>query len=106
MVLDVVGAAVWQQNLLSIRAGGRLVITGTTSGSDANIDLSLLSGRPLTLMGSGGRTRRSFVDMMEVINRGELQGVVGATFSLYEVGKAHELMESRNFSGKIVILGQ
>ena len=56
-------------------------------------------------MGSGGRTRRSFVDMMEVINRGELQGVVGATFSLYEVGKAHELMESRNFSGKIVILG-
>lgn len=105
MVLDVVGAAVWQQNLLSIRAGGRLVITGTTSGADANIDLSLLSGRPLTLMGSGGRTRRSFVDMMEVINRGELQGVVGATFSLYEVGKAHELMESRNFSGKIVILG-
>ncbi len=105
MVLDVVGAAVWQQNLLSIRAGGRLVITGTTSGSDASIDLSLLSGRPLTLMGSGGRTRRSFLDMMEVINRGELHGVVGARFGLNEVAKAHELMESRNFSGKIVIVG-
>ncbi|MQF99784.1 MAG: zinc-binding dehydrogenase [SAR202 cluster bacterium] len=105
MILDVVGAAVWQQNLLSLKAGGRLVITGTTSGSSADIDLSLLSGRPLTLMGSGGRTRRSFVDMMEVINRGELHGVVGAVFSLDKVGEAHELMESRKFSGKIVITG-
>ncbi|MBF8267444.1 MAG: alcohol dehydrogenase [Dehalococcoidia bacterium] len=105
MVLDVVGAAVWEQNLLSLRVDGRLVITGATSGSQIGMNLSILQGRPLTLMGSGGRSRRSFGEMMSVINRGELHGVVGRVFPLQEVGKAHEVMESRDFFGKLVVRG-
>ena len=103
MVLDVGGAAVWEQNMLSLKAGGRLVITGAISGARANTDLSILQGRPLTLMGSGGRTRRSFGEMMTVINRGELRGVVGQVFPLSEVARAHQVMESRDFFGKLVI---
>jgi len=105
MVLDVVGAAVWEQNQLSLRAGGRLVITGSTSGTQTNMDLSIITGRPLTLMGSGGRTRRSFGEMMSVINRGELTGVVGQIFPLRDVARAHQVMESREFYGKLVIQG-
>ena len=105
MVMDVVGAAVWRENLLSLRPGGRLVITGVTSGAQADIDLSMLQGRPLTLMGSGGRTRRSFGEMMSVINRGELHGVVGRVFPLQDVAEAHRVMEARDFSGKLVIQG-
>ena len=103
VVLDMVGAAVWKENLLSLKPGGRLVNTGTTSGSQAEMDLSLLQGRPLTLMGSGGRTRRSFAEMMSVINRGELRGVVGRVFDLQDVGEAHSVMESRDFYGKLVV---
>ena len=44
VVLDVVGAAVWRENLLSLRPGGRLVITGVTSGSQTDMDLALLQG--------------------------------------------------------------
>ena len=102
-VLDVVGAAVWRENLLCLRPGGRLVITGTTSGSQSDMDLSLLQGRPLTLMGSGGRSRRSFAEMMSVINRGELRGVVGRVFDLQDVAEAHRTMESRDFYGKLVV---
>ncbi len=105
MVLDVVGAAVWRENLLSIRPGGRLVITGVTSGAQTDMDLSILQGRPLTLMGSGGRTRRSFGEMMSVINRGELHGVVGRVFPLQDVAEAHRVMEDRDFYGKLVIQG-
>ena len=105
MVLDVVGAAVWRENLLSMRPGGRLVITGVTSGAQTDMDLSILQGRPLTLMGSGGRTRRSFGEMMSVINRGELHGVVGRVFPLQDVAEAHRVMEDRDFYGKLVIQG-
>ena len=105
MVLDVVGAAVWRENLLSMRPGGRLVITGVTSGAQTDMDLSMLQGRPLTLMGSGGRTRRSFGEMMSVINRGELHGVVGRVFPLQDVAEAHRVMEDRDFYGKLVIQG-
>ncbi len=102
MILDVVGADVWEQNLLSLKEGGRLVITGTTSGAQSTINLGLLS-KPLTVMGSGSRSRKSFVDMMKLINRGELHGVVSQVFPLPEVAKAHEVMASRDFFGKLVI---
>ena len=103
LVFDVVGADVWEQNLLSLKQGGRLVITGVTSGSRTNMDLSILQGRPLHLMGSGGRTRRSFGDLMKCVNQGELTGIVGQTFPLTDVSEAHRVMESREFFGKLVI---
>ncbi len=103
LVFDVVGADVWEQNLLSLKQGGRLVITGVTSGARTNMDLSILQGRPLHLMGSGGRTRRSFSDLMKCVHNGELKGIVGQTFPLDNVAEAHRVMESREFFGKLVI---
>jgi NADPH:quinone reductase-like Zn-dependent oxidoreductase len=103
IIFDVVGAAVWDESLLSLKPGGRLVITGTTSGSRYDMDLRALQGTPLTLMGSGGRSRRSFADMMRVISNGGLRGVVGKTFPLEDAADAHKAMKDRNFFGKLVL---
>ncbi|MFQ6030906.1 MAG: zinc-binding dehydrogenase [Dehalococcoidia bacterium] len=103
LVFDVVGADVWEQSLLSLKPGGRLVITGSLSGSRTNMDLSILQGRPLHLMGSGGRSRRSFGELMKVVNHGELHGIVGKAFPLEEVSQAHQTMQDRDFFGKLVI---
>jgi len=103
VVFDVVGESVWEENLLSLRELGRLVITGVTSGAQGNTNLSMLQGKPLTLMGSGGRTRQSFADMLSVLNRGELEPVVSQVFPLEEAAEAHRTMEASNFFGKIVI---
>jgi NADPH:quinone reductase-like Zn-dependent oxidoreductase len=67
------------------------------------MDLSVLHGRPLHLMGSGGRSQRTFADMMKVVQHGSLRGVVGQVFPLDEVGKAHQTMADRDFFGKLVI---
>ena len=103
LVFDCVGADVWQENLQSLKAGGRLVITGVTSGATANLDLSLLQGKPLHLMGSGGRSNRTFADFMKVVHHGSLRGIPGRVFPLEEVGAAHQAMHDRDFYGKIVI---
>ena len=103
LVFDVVGAEVWDESMRCLKPGGRLVITGVTSGAKTMMDLSILQGRPLHLMGSGGRTRRSFGDLMKMVNQGELRGIVGQTFPLPEVAAAHRVMESRDFYGKLVI---
>lgn len=103
LVFDCVGADVWEENLQCLKPGGRLVITGVTSGSRANMDLSILQGRPLHLMGSGGRSRRTFADMMKVVNNGALHGIVSQVFPLEEVAEAHRTMEASNFFGKLVI---
>lgn len=103
LVFDVVGAEVWEESMRCLKPGGRLVITGVTSGARTMMDLSLLQGRPLHLMGSGGRTRRSFGDLMKMVHQGELRGIVGQTFPLPAVAQAHRVMESRDFYGKLVI---
>src|SRR5262249_57128184 len=81
----------------------RLVITGTTSGSQLPFRLGLLQSRPLTLMGSGARSRRSFAAMMHMVHHGGLRGVVGQTFDLAEAARAHEVMAGRDFFGKLVL---
>lgn len=103
LVFDCVGADVWEQNLLSLKAGGRLVITGVTSGARADLNLSLLQGKPLHLMGSGGRSNRTFADFMKVVRNGSLRGIPGRVFPLSDVGSAHQAMQDRDFYGKIVI---
>ena len=103
LVFDVVGADVWQESMLSLKPNGRLVITGVTSGARTEMDLSILQGRPLHLIGSGGRSRRTFADVMTMVNRGELRGIVSQVFPLEGVADAHQVMEDRNFFGKLVI---
>ena len=103
VVFDCVGATVWDESLACLKPGGRLVITGTTSGSQIPFNLGLLQSRPLTLMGSGARSRRSFAAMMHMVHHGGLHGVVGRTFDLAEAAAAHEVMAGRDFFGKLVL---
>ena len=103
LVFDCVGADIWEENLQSLRPGGRLVITGVTSGTRTNMDLSILHSRPLHLMGSGGRSGRTFTDMMKLVHRGSIHGIVGRVFPLEEVAEAHRTMAARDFFGKLVI---
>ena len=82
---------------------GRLVITGVTSGTQVDMNLALLHNRPLQLMGSGGRSNRTFADFMKVVHYGSLRGIVAQVFSLDNVAAAHQEMEDRDFYGKLVI---
>lgn len=103
VVFDCVGASVWEENLLSLKAGGRLVITGVTGGATTNLNLSLLQSKPLHLMGSGGRSNRTFADFMKVVHHGALRGIPGRVFALEDVAAAHQAMAERDFFGKIVV---
>ena len=103
LVFDCVGAEIWYENLLSMAPRGRLVITGVTSGTQVDMNLSLLHNRPLQLMGSGGRSNRTFADFMKVVHHGSLRGIVGTVFPLGDVASAHQAMVDRDFYGKLVI---
>ena len=103
VVFDCVGADIWNENLLSMAPRGRLVITGVTSGTQVDMNLALLHNRPLQLMGSGGRSNRTFAEFMKVVHHGSLRGIVANVFPLDNVAGAHQAMEERDFYGKLVI---
>src|SRR4051812_44375835 len=57
LVLDLVGAAYLKANLQSLANRGRLIFVGTTSGSKAEIDYTVVMGKRLRVMGTSMRTR-------------------------------------------------
>ncbi|MSQ21982.1 MAG: alcohol dehydrogenase [Dehalococcoidia bacterium] len=103
VVFDSVGAATWEESILSMKRGGRYITCGVTSGHLANIHLGRMFISGLTVMGSGDRSRREFADFMRLVDMGVLHGVVGKVFPLQKAGEAHQLMEDRDFFGKIVL---
>ena len=95
-------------------ADGRLVNIAFLQGSKVEVDLMPLMLKRLTITGSTLRTRS--VDfkaaiaanlkekIWPLIEAGEISPFIHATFTLDEAAQAHELMESSEHIGKIVLL--
>ena len=114
IVLDLVGAAYLKANLQSLATKGRLIFVGTTSGSKAEIDYSLVMGKRLKIMGTSLRTRsteekatatRLFAQQVEpLLAAGAVRPVIDEVFKMEEVRTAHERIESNESFGKVVLV--
>ncbi len=114
VILDVVGAGYWHQNLASIATKGRMVIVGTMGGVRVDqMDISVLSRTRASVRGTLLRGRpleekatlvQAFVhQVLPLIANETIQPVIDRVFPLEEVRAAHELMESNANFGKIVL---
>lgn len=103
LVLDHIGAPVWEQCFASIKRGGRFINCGVTAGYRAELHLGQLWTKDLTIMGSSGRAREDMPKILPLLARGKLKAVIAKTFPLEQAAEAHEVMEASDFFGKIVL---
>jgi NADPH:quinone reductase-like Zn-dependent oxidoreductase len=103
IVIDHVGAATWERSLKSLTHGGRIVTCGATSGADAFTDVRQLYRRQLTILGSFMGSKGELLRLIHFVNEGKLRPIVDSVFPLAEAARAHDLMESRQQYGKIVL---
>jgi NADPH:quinone reductase len=107
VVIDHVGAPVWDACFQALRPYGRFVTTGVTAGARATLHLGMLFTKGVELHGVGRPDDHYLHDVMigllRLVERGLVTPVVHATFPLEEIRAAHELMESSSFFGKIVL---
>lgn len=104
IVVDHIGATTFEENLNSLRRGGRYVNCGTTGGTEATIDIARLFRQHISLHGSFMGTKAEVREWMRMVQDGTLRGVVGETFALKDAPEAHRRMESRDFFGKLVLM--
>jgi NADPH2:quinone reductase len=114
VVLDLVGAAYLKANLAALAHRGRLIFVGTTSGSKAEIDISVAMGKRLRIMGTALRTRsleekatatRLFTEhVVPLLACGAVRPVVDTVFSIKDVREAHRRIESNESFGKVVLM--
>ncbi|WP_158825100.1 NAD(P)H-quinone oxidoreductase [Mucilaginibacter lacusdianchii] len=113
VILDMIGGDYTPNNLQALAGDGRLVMINTMKGKDAQVDLSLVMRKRLTLTGSTLRPRDTLFKsaiasalrqhIWPFLESGKIKPVIHQVFPAEEAAKAHELMESSSHMGKIVL---
>jgi NADPH:quinone reductase-like Zn-dependent oxidoreductase len=103
VVVDNVGAATFKDSLRAAARGGRILTVGNTSGPKFEIDNRLIFGKHLTVIGSTMGPHRDYVTTMNLLFKGRLKAVIGATYPLEQVQDAHRALEAGAVFGKIVL---
>jgi NADPH:quinone reductase-like Zn-dependent oxidoreductase len=104
VVYEHVGGELFQAGLDSLAKDGRLVICGGHSGEVVPFDVIPFFRRQLSVIGSFVFDRREAETCFRLIARGDLKPQVAATFPLEQARDAMDLLESRDFFGKIVLV--
>lgn len=82
---------------------GRIVTIGSTVGDELNINISDLYRRQISILGSYMGDKQELSEVMKWFEWGRVRPVIARVFQLEEAAKAHMLLESRDFFGKIVL---
>jgi NADPH2:quinone reductase len=112
LVIDGVGKSTFVGDLKAVKVRGHIVVFGAASGPADPIPPNALMPRSITL--SGGSLRNHIATRDDVLRRSgdTLQGIregwlrirIDQTLPLAQAATAHELLEGRRTSGKIVLL--
>ena len=103
VVLDHVGAEFWPAATASLALGGRYGICGVTTGYRAELQMGMMFTRYQTVFGVFMGRKDDMRQIVEMAGRGLIRGIIHQTFPLEDAAKAHEVMESRSFFGKLVL---
>ncbi|MBS0447922.1 MAG: NAD(P)H-quinone oxidoreductase [Proteobacteria bacterium] len=113
VILDMVAGDYVAREVQSLAEDGRLVIIAVQGGVDASFDASLVLRRRLVVTGSTLRPRPvAFKSAIAAslrakvwpwLESGQVRPVIHRTFAAADAARAHELMESNQHIGKLVL---
>lgn len=114
VILDMLGGDYTNRNVQSLAFEGRLIQIATLLGAKAEVNMSLVMQKRLTLTGSTLRSRPDFEKtriaravadrVVPHMESGAIRPVIHMTFPLEAAGKAHTQLEEGNAVGKIVLI--
>ena len=113
VIEDFIGAAYWDENLRSLKIGGRLILVGLMGGVKAETNLGLILTKRLQVFGSVLRsrplaekidiTRRFQKNWLPLLTAGTIKPIIDRSFPLAQAGDAHQYMEDNKNFGKIIL---
>ncbi|WP_026451935.1 NAD(P)H-quinone oxidoreductase [Aequorivita capsosiphonis] len=113
VILDMVGGDYTQKNLEILNKKGRLININGMKSNDVNINLRTIMSKNLILTGSflkpqSAEIKTEIAEEVEkniwpLFNSKKIQPVIYKTFPLAQASEAHQLMESSEHIGKILL---
>ncbi|TNC24413.1 quinone oxidoreductase family protein [Amycolatopsis alkalitolerans] len=101
-VFETVGKATWAHSLKSLKPGGIVVVSGSTSGPDPSADLQRVFFLQLRVAGSTMGTRDELESLLSYVHLAGIKPQIGAELPLADAEKGFRDMLAGNTAGKIV----
>jgi NADPH:quinone reductase-like Zn-dependent oxidoreductase len=102
-VMETVGKATWTHSIRSLRPGGRIVISGTTSGPDvSDAGLTHVFFKQLSIIGSTMGTRAELDRLVRFLDATGARPLVDRTLPMDEARDGFAAMAGGDVFGKIV----
>ena len=116
VILDIMGAAYLDRNVDALAPDGRLVIIGMQGGIKGELNIAKLLGKRAGVIATALRSRpvsgpgskaeivtEVVANVWPMIADGAVRPIIGAEFGIQQAGAAHELLESGEVAGKILL---
>ncbi|MDG6942185.1 MAG: zinc-binding dehydrogenase [Nitrososphaerota archaeon] len=104
VVFDHVGGDTWGVSLASLARGGRMLTLGLTSGAKFEVEVRHIYTDELKIMGVYGQFVADIKEVLRLTREGKLMPKIHEVIPLESARRAHELIESREVRGKIVLV--
>jgi NADPH:quinone reductase-like Zn-dependent oxidoreductase len=103
-VMETVGEATWSHSLKALRPGGRVVISGATSGANPPADLNRVFFLQLSIVGSTMGSLEELRDLTGLLVETGVRPVVDRVLPLADAREAFEAMNAGTVHGKLVLV--
>ncbi len=103
VVVEHVGEAVFSKAVTTMAYGGRLVTCGATTGPGAQLNLTHLFAKQISLLGSYMGDHHELREALALLAARHLRPLVDRIYPVKMAADAHRRMEAREHFGKIVL---
>ena len=102
-VMETVGKATWSHSVKSLRPGGRIVISGTTSGPDVDsAELTRVFFLQLSVIGSTMGTRGELAQLVAMLDATGARPLIDRVLPMEQAAEGFAAMAGGDVFGKIV----
>lgn len=104
-VIETVGEATWDHSLRALRPGGRVVVSGATSGANPPADLNRVFFLQLSVVGSTMGTIGELRELVDLLMRTGVRPVIDRELPMAQAAEAFAAMAAGDVHGKLVLTG-
>ena len=105
LIFDQVGASAWENNLKSLKAGGRILLVGVVGGGQETLNFGPVIMRDLSILGVTvfRAPRRNLINLINMLSLNRFDPVIDKKFPLAETAQAQKMLEDRSQFGKVIL---
>jgi NADPH:quinone reductase-like Zn-dependent oxidoreductase len=102
-VMETVGQATWAHSMRSLKPGGRIVVSGATTGANPPADLNRLFFLQLQIIGSTMGSKAELLELISFLEKTGLRPDVHKIYDFTDAKMAFENLINGDMQGKLVL---